>query len=150
MQLYLRSWSAGSSRCGRGLATTGLLLILVALLAGCSSPNRGRWAGTFDGSVVGVVEFEINARGNALEGEMEGQTADGQPFTATLEGRIEDPYFYAKFSGTSRTAVYPIKFEGLMRGEIAAGVATGDWTCTLVPTDVELQGTWTTTQQPEE
>jgi len=40
--------------------------LALLLVAGCSSPNRGIWKGTFDGSVSGTVEFRINARGTSL------------------------------------------------------------------------------------
>jgi|CXWL01.1.fsa_nt_gi hypothetical protein len=134
--------------CRAGRFGLTLVLAAVAVTCGaCSSPNRGHWQGTFDGNVAGTVEFDINARGTSLDGKMEGQTRDGQPFKAELEGRIEDPFFYAKFVGRVQTGVYPLKFEGLMRGELASGTAKGDWSCTLVPTETKLEGTWETSQQ---
>lgn len=137
------------ARCGwrRRVFALTLLLASAITFAACSSPNRGVWKGTFEGSVSGTVEYEINARGTSLTGKMEGQTSEGQPFSATLEGRIEDPFFYAKFEGTSRTQIYPVGFEGLMKGEIRDGRAQGDWNCQLQVGNVELAGTWETTQQ---
>jgi hypothetical protein len=137
-------------RLAAGLRSRGWWLLVAGALvaAGCSSPNRGVWKGTFDGSVSGVVEYEINARGTSLSGKMEGTTSEGQPFEATLEGRIEDPYFYAKFEGTSRAQIYPVRFEGLMKGEIRDGRSWGDWSCELLVGNVAMAGTWETTQQP--
>ena len=95
-------------------------MLAAALLAACSSPNRGKWSGTFDGSVAGTVDFTINARGTALEGKMEGATTDGAPFHATMKGTIRDNYFYANFEGRTDTGLRPIPFTGFMKGEPGA------------------------------
>ena len=122
-------------------------LLALSVLA-CSSPNRGIWGGTFDGSVSGRVEFRINARGTSLTGSMEGETREGQPFTAEMEGRLnEDRFFYATFEGTSRAGALPVAFEGLMRGELDAGESEGDWTATLKMTGTELRGGWSAEQR---
>jgi hypothetical protein len=127
------------------LAALGALLALVA----CSSPNRGTWEGTFDGSVSGTVRFEINARGTSLTGHLSGTTRDRQPFTAEMRGKIHGEDFYATFAGKSRTGLLPVAFEGLMRGTLAAGAGHGDWTAELKPRGGgTMKGTWEVTQVP--
>jgi len=117
-------------------------LSLPAVLLACSSPNRGVWEGTFTGSVSGVVEFRINARGTHLTGSMEGATRSEQPFAAEMEGKIRGEHFYATFEGTSRTGALPVRFQGLMRGELGDGRGHGDWSATIKVSGVELRGTW--------
>jgi hypothetical protein len=80
---------------------------------------------------------------------MEGETRDSQPFRATLEGRIQDPYFYATFQGDSAWALIPTRFEGLMKGEIADGEASGTWSATVRGIAGDLEGTWEVTQVAE-
>lgn len=121
--------------------------VLLLALAACASPNRGEWEGTFEGSVSGVVRFEINARGTSLTGTLEGTTAHGQPFTADMEGRIRGEHFYATFEGKSRAGLLPVGFEGLMRGTLSGGAGHGDWTAELMPRSTgEMKGTWEVTQ----
>jgi hypothetical protein len=129
-------------RLGRGLP--GVLLLA---LAACSSPNRGTWSGTFDGSVAGTVDFTINARGKSLEGKMEGTTSDGSPFHAKMKGTIRETYFYATFDGRTDTGLRPIPFEGFMKGELAAGKGSGEWDATIRFTSAKMNGTWNVTQQ---
>jgi hypothetical protein len=111
-------------------------------LAACSSPNRGVWRGTFDGSVAGTVEFRISARGTSLTGTMEGSTRDRQPFHADLEGTIKGDYFYATFEGTGSAELRPVPFAGFMKGELRDGRGEGDWEATLRFTEQELRGGW--------
>ncbi len=118
------------------------LLALVLLVAACQSPNRGSWAGTFDGSVAGTVEFRINARGTRLTGELSGETQDRQPFAAEMEGRLSGDRFYAKFAGKSRAGMLPVAFEGLMEGELKAGHGEGEWSCELRFNQRRLKGHW--------
>jgi hypothetical protein len=122
--------------------------VLALALAACSSPNRGTWSGTFDGSVTGNVDFTINARGKSLEGKMEGTTSDGSPFHAKMKGTIRETYFYATFDGRTDTGLRPIPFEGFMKGELAAGKGSGEWDATIRFTSSKMNGTWTVTQQP--
>lgn len=120
-----------------------ILAALAALgLAACSSPNRGTWSGTFGGSVSGVVEFRINARGTRLVGSLTGTTRDGQPFAADMEGKMRGEHFYATFEGTSRTGLLPVAFTGLMRGTLAGGEGAGEWTCEVKVSRTQLQGSW--------
>ena len=131
----------------RRLGASVACAALVAGALGCSSPDRGVWSGTFDGSVSGTVDFTINARGTSLEGKMEGTTSDGSPFHATMKGTIRDTYFYAKFDGRTDTGLRPIPFEGLMKGELADGRGTGDWDATIRFTSTQMKGTWQVEQQ---
>lgn len=120
-----------------------LVLLLAFPAIGCWSPNRGRWAGTFDGSVDGTVEFEINARGTRLSGRMQGATRSGEPFQATLEGILREDFIDAGFAGTAgSTAGLPVTFEGRMSGSLADGEGTGDWQATLRFAGTRMAGTW--------
>jgi len=132
---------------GRRIAR-GLFGMALLALAACSSPNRGSWSGTFDGSVAGAVDFTINTRGTSLEGKMEGTTSDGSPFHAKMKGTIRETYFYATFDGRTDTGLRPIPFEGFMKGELAAGKGSGEWDATIRFTSSKMNGTWTVTQQP--
>ncbi len=119
----------------------------LALAAACSSPDRGVWTGTFDGSVAGTVEFTINSRGTSLEGKMEGATSDGSPFHAKMKGTIRDTYFYATFNGRTDTGLRPIPFTGFMKGELAGGQGVGEWDATIRFTQNQVNGTWSVKQQ---
>lgn len=125
----------------RVMPQCGFVLAL-SLLAGCSSPNRGTWRGTFDGSVAGTVEFTINARGTRLTGSMTGATRERQPFKAELEGKIKGDNFYAEFRGASRFGALPVAFEGFMRGTLTDGLGTGDWQAELAVSKQKLRGSW--------
>ncbi|HYH45627.1 MAG TPA: hypothetical protein VEG34_08065 [Thermoanaerobaculia bacterium] len=132
------------------LSSLPALLLLAGLLAACGSPNRGTWKGTFDGSMSGTVEFRINSRGTALSGTFNGTTNSGQPFEAEMEGKINDPHFYATFEGTSRTEIYPVPFEGFLRGELGSGKAGGEWETQIRTSPVKMRGAWTAEQVAEE
>lgn len=122
-------------------------LALAALAAGCApSPNRGTWRGDFAGSLSGVVEFRIDARGDELTGSIEGHTSDGAPFTAEMEGRIEGDHFYATFEGTGRAEIYRVPFTGFMRGRLGAGTAEGDWEAEVRGRGGKMNGTWAVEQ----
>ena len=132
---------------GRGCAGARSAAVLLLALAACSpSPNRGTWRGEFAGSLSGVVEFRIDARGSELTGTIEGRTADGAPFEATMEGRIRDQHFYATFEGAGEAQIYRVPFTGFMRGRLAEGAAEGDWEAELRGRGGKLAGTWTVTQ----
>jgi hypothetical protein len=132
---------------GRRRLAGGSALALLALAAACApSPNRGTWRGEFAGSLSGVVEFRIDARGTELTGAIEGQTADGAPFSATMEGQIRDEHFYATFEGAGRAQLYRLPFTGFMRGRLGAGAAEGDWEAELRGRGGKLAGTWTVEQ----
>jgi hypothetical protein len=135
-------WERGA----RGEAV--LLALLLGLgLAACSSPNRGTWKGEFQGDLAGVVQFTINSRGTKLSGTIEGTTSGGQPFTAEMEGKIHDPFFYGTFKGKGRTDVYPVPFDGLMRGELQPGRAKGDWEAQIRFNPAKMKGAWNAKQE---
>ncbi len=121
------------------------LLLLLNLIA-CSSPNRGIWAGTFDGDISGTVEFEINTRGTQLKGEMEGETRGGQPFKADMEGTLDGSLIHATFTGVSRTGALPVFFDGSMSGDLFGGEGEGDWECEIRHARIHLKGNWITEQ----
>lgn len=122
------------------------IALLALLVASCSSPNRGVWRGTFSGSVNGTVVFRINTSGTELEGTLSGQTTDGAPFDAEMEGKINGEFFYATFEGRADSGLRPIPFEGFLRGQLGAGVASGDWECELRFTGGKMSGAWETKQ----
>ena len=127
------------------------LILLVWLLGvglvACSSPNRGYWSGSFDGSVSGVVDFEINARGSRVKGKMKGKTSDGQVFEATLEGSLRRDYLRAEFEGGVGSGLgLAVPFTGTMTGSLDLGRGQGDWTCRLFRQQNELDGTWSVEQ----
>lgn len=127
--------------------STAASFVALLLVSSCApSPNRGTWRGDFDGSLSGVVEFRIDARGGELTGSIEGETADGAPFTATMEGRIEGEHFYATFEGTGRARLYRLPFEGFMRGRLGDGQAEGDWEANLRGRSGALRGVWAVEQ----
>lgn len=135
-------------RRGRRPAVAALALLALAVAgASCArSPNRGTWRGQFAGSLSGVVEFRIDARGSDLTGTIEGHTSDGAPFSAEMEGRIRDEHFYATFEGAGQAQLYRVPFEGFMRGRLGAGTAEGDWEAELRGRGGKLAGTWTVEQ----
>lgn len=120
---------------------------LGGLASACSSPNRGTWRGTFQGSVTGTVEFRINTSGTELDGSLTGQTSDGAPFNAEMEGKINGEFFYATFEGRADSGMRPIPFEGFLRGQLGAGVATGDWECELRFSRAKMSGKWEAKQE---
>ena len=122
-------------------------LVLAFLAAACSSPNRGTWRGTFSGSVTGTVEFRINTSGTELDGSLIGQTSDGAPFNAEMDGKINGEFFYATFKGRADSGLRPIPFEGFLRGQLGAGTATGDWECELRFSRAKMSGTWEAKQE---
>ncbi|HRC86031.1 MAG TPA: hypothetical protein PK413_10515 [Thermoanaerobaculia bacterium] len=123
--------------------------VALLALAACTGPNHGKWAGTFEGSVSGVMKFEISVFGGRLSGTLEGSTAEGQPFSAKLQGRLRGQSFYAVLSGASQAGLLRIPFEGLMKGDLADGKGGGDWTAQLKPSGERLAGTWTAEQVRE-
>jgi hypothetical protein len=127
-------------------ALLSLVVVTVACAACARSPNRGTWRGAFAGSLSGVVEFRIDARGSELTGKIEGHTADGAPFAADMEGRIRDEHFYATFEGAGQAQLYRVPFEGLMRGRLGAGTGEGEWEAELRGRGGKLAGTWTVEQ----
>lgn len=138
------------SRPRRSRRSVGLPIVLVvaAGLLACSSPNRGYWSGSFDGSVSGIVEFTINARGTKIKGKMTGETSEGQPFHATLEGTLRQDFIKADFEGKSGNPYgLPIPFEGEMTGSLEGGIGAGDWSAQLWANSYDLFGTWSVEQQ---
>jgi hypothetical protein len=115
-------------------------------LAACSSPNRGKWQGDFDGSVAGTVEFTINTRGTSLRGTMEGKTASGEDFHAKMKGTLAGDDLVAEFEGSATTDFRPVPFTGVMRGQLLNGQAHGTWECTIRFTESSMQGSWKVTQ----
>jgi len=137
------------SRRPAGAAPALLALVVaaaVAVAACAPSPNRGTWRGEFAGSLSGVVEFRIDARGSELTGTIEGHTSDGAPFAADMEGRIRDEHFYATFEGAGQAQLYRVPFEGFMRGRLGAGNADGEWEAELRGRGGKLAGTWAVEQ----
>lgn len=125
-------------------------LALAALLAGCGpSPNRGSWDGEFDGTLRGVVRFRIDTRGTSLTGTFEGETSDGAPFTAEMEGRVRGDDFYATFEGTGRAALYRVPFKGFMTGRLGDGQAAGTWEAEIRGRSGKLQGSWRAEQETD-
>jgi hypothetical protein len=118
------------------LAAPALLLLV---LIGCSSPNRGVWKGSFDGSVSGVVELRINARGTKATGTIDGTTSDGQPFKAEMTGTLTGEVIQTRFEGRAVAGggIVPIAlFQGTMTGRLgggdgAGGSGEGSWTAVL-------------------
>jgi|SRR5687768_3394002 len=138
------------ARAGRSWIPLALVLgtsTLGGLATACSSPNRGTWRGTFQGSVNGTVEFRINTSGTELDGSLTGQTTDGAPFNAEMEGKINGEFFYATFAGRADSGMRPIPFEGFLRGQLGAGTATGDWECELRFTRAKMSGKWEAKQE---
>lgn len=124
-----------------------LLVLTAVVLAGCSSPNRGEWKGDFDGSVSGTVEFTINTRGTSLTGKMDGKTAGGEDFHATMKGTLRGVDLVAEFAGSATTDYRPVPFTGVMRGELLRGQAHGTWECTIRFTQTAMHGGWRVGQQ---
>ena len=124
-----------------------LALTLGAALAACSSPNRGRWQGTFEGGVDGTMEFTVNARGTEAEGRISGATRGGETFEAEFEGSLNQGFLNAKFEGRGQTGMgLPAGFRGAMQGDLAAGAAQGTWTVDLIQVRAHYEGTWAATQ----
>jgi hypothetical protein len=127
------------------------LLSGLVTLAACASPNRGRWTGTFDGTVSGTVEMEIGWRGTEVTGEMRGQTRDGQPFEATLGGSLAWDRIEAKFRGASQSGMgLPLSFDGEMSGSLLEGRGEGEWVARLLAGRMPMSGTWRIEQERKE
>ena len=126
---------------------TALAALGLVALTACSSPNRGTWQGTFEGGVRGEMVFEINTRGTAAEGDIEGTTGDGQSFKATFEGSLNVDYLKADFEGGSNVGLgLPDDFEGSLDGTLTVGRAEGKWQVEIIQTRTHFEGTWTATQ----
>lgn len=111
-------------------------------VTGCSSPNRGHWAGSFEGSVAGTVEFTIDTRGSNLTGTMTGKTEGGEDFHASMKGSLSGMDLVAEFEGSATTDFRPVPFNGVMKGQLLQGKSHGSWECTLRFTDQRMTGTW--------
>jgi hypothetical protein len=124
------------------------LLLALALLAACSSPNRGWWGGTFEGGVSGDMRFSINTRGTKASGSIEGTTSDGQDFRATFEGSLNQDYLRADIEGSSSTGTgLPAAFAGEMKGTLGVGQGDGTWQVELVHLRAGYEGVWTALQE---
>ena len=124
-----------------------LALALGAALAACSSPDRGRWQGTFEGGVDGTMEFTVNARGTDAEGKISGATRGGEKFEAEFEGSLNQGFLNAAFEGSSQTGMgLPAGFRGKLQGDLAEGKAAGTWTVDLIQVRAHYEGTWAATQ----
>ena len=136
-------------RVGRAALAFAIGLTITAAL-GCSSPNRGRWQGTFAGGVDGTMEFTVNARGTEAEGKINGATRGGEKFEADFEGSLNQGFLNAEFEGSSQTSMgLPAGFRGVLQGDLAAGAAQGSWTVDLIQVRAHYEGTWTATQVEE-
>jgi hypothetical protein len=123
-----------------------LALALVAASA-CSSPNQGRWQGTFQGGVSGTMEFDVNARGTRASGGIAGATARGEAFEASFEGSLRQGFLNADFEGSGQTGVgLPAGFRGNLQGDLADGGAEGTWIVDLTQARVHYEGTWAASQ----
>jgi hypothetical protein len=124
-----------------------LALAMASTLAACSSPNRGRWQGTFEGGVDGSMEFSVNARGTEAEGRITGATRRGEKFEATFEGSLNQGFLNARFEGSSQTGIgLPAGFRGELQGDLAQGNAAGSWKVDLIQVRTHYEGKWAATQ----
>ena len=136
-------------RVGRAALAFALGIAIASTLS-CSSPNRGRWQGTFEGGVDGTMEFTVNSRGTEAEGEISGATRGGEKFEAEFEGGLNQGFLNAKFEGSGQTGMgLPAGFRGVLQGDLAAGAARGTWTVDLIQVRAHYEGTWTATQVEE-
>jgi hypothetical protein len=126
------------------------LAVGLALTLGCSSPNRGRWQGTFEGGVDGTMEFTVNARGTKASGRITGATRRGEKFEAKFEGSLNQGFLNAKFEGSGQTGVgLPAGFRGELQGDLEEGEAAGSWKVDLIQVRAHYEGTWAATQVAE-
>jgi hypothetical protein len=122
-------------------------LLLAAAVAACSSPNRGRWRGTFEGGVSGQMEFTVNARGTHAEGTIEGGTQRGERFDATFEGSLNQGFLNARFEGSGQTGVgLPAGFRGQLQGTLEQGEGAGTWKVDLIQVRAHYEGGWSASQ----
>jgi hypothetical protein len=134
---------------GRGY-WLALALALVSIFAACSSPNRGRWQGTFEGGVDGTMEFTVNARGTKADGRITGATRRGEKFEAKFEGSLNQGFLNARFEGSGQTGVgLPAGFRGELQGDLAEGIAAGRWKVDLIQVRTHYEGKWAATQVAE-
>jgi len=133
----------------RSAGAAALALAALAALA-CSSPNRGRWSGTFDGGVSGDMEFTVDARGTRAEGRITGATRHGEAFEASFEGSLNQGFLNADFEGRSETGFgLPAGFRGSLQGTLEQGKGEGSWTVDLIQARAHYEGAWSATQQPD-
>lgn len=127
------------------LVVSLLTVLPMGVLLACSSPNRGVWKGSFDGSVSGTVEFRINSRGTKATGTIDGATSEGQAFKAEMEGTLDGEVIETKFEGRAVAGgVIPIVlFRGTMTGRLGDGNGDGRWTAVLERSGQRLSGRWT-------
>ena len=124
--------------------------IAIATTFACSSPNRGRWQGTFAGGVDGTMEFTVNSRGTEAEGRISGATRRGEKFEADFEGSLNQNFLNAKFEGSSQTGMgLPAGFRGELQGDLAERAGEGSWTVDLIQVRAHYEGTWNATQVEE-
>jgi hypothetical protein len=127
-----------------------LAFALISALAACSSPNRGRWQGTFEGGVEGTMEFTVNARGTKAEGRITGATRRGETFEAEFEGSLNQGFLNARFEGSGQTGIgLPAGFRGELQGDLAEGDAAGGWKVDLIQVRTHYEGTWAAQQVAE-
>ena len=113
----------------------------------CSSPNRGRWQGTFEGGVDGTMEFTVNARGTKAGGRITGATRRGEKFEAKFEGSLNQGFLNARFEGSGQTGVgLPAGFRGELQGDLEQGEAAGSWKVDLIQVRAHYEGKWAATQ----
>lgn len=130
----------------RRVALALLLACCLAALA-CSSPNRGRWRGTFEGGVAGDMEFTVNARGTEAEGKITGTTRNGEAFDAAFQGTLNQGFLNTRFEGSGQTGVgLPAGFRGELQGTLEQGAAEGTWNVDLIQVRGHYEGSWSATQ----
>jgi hypothetical protein len=133
----------------RRLAIALVVALGLAAEMACSSPNRGRWQGTFEGGVAGTMEFDVNARGTNAEGKITGATSNGEKFEASFEGSLNQGFLNAKFEGSGQTGVgLPAGFRGELQGTLEEGQGEGTWTVDLIQVRAHYDGRWSATQLP--
>jgi hypothetical protein len=116
---------------------------------GCSSPNRGRWRGTFEGGVSGDMEFTVNTRGTRAKGSITGSTDRGQKFEASFAGSLNQGFLNADFEGSSQTGLgLPAGFRGNLQGTLEEGTGDGSWTVDLIQAPAHYEGRWSALQTP--
>jgi hypothetical protein len=123
------------------------LVVGLAASTACSSPNRGRWRGTFEGGVSGAMEFTVNARGTKADGRITGATGNGEKFDASFEGSLNQGFLNARFEGSGQTGVgLPAGFRGELQGTLEQARGEGTWSVDLIQVRAHYEGAWKATQ----
>lgn len=134
-------------RSGRSVWPVFRSLLLAGLAIACSSPNRGRWEGSFEGGISGTMHFDVNTRGTRAEGRIVGTTSRGQDFRADFEGTLNHDYLRADFEGSGESGFgVAAGFRGELSGTLAQGRGEGKWRADLLRAGTHWEGRWRATQ----